>query len=281
MKKTFLIGIMLLFVSGCSMGIHAEQKDGSSEVPILETFIQDPEKSVSDTADNQIEKAAEWDSYLESIAEIAEKSISVEFVTAHGENLSRTLYEYTTEDGNRFVFTDQKELRAFNVENWEESTPVDTPVLLKNEQEAVDAFNQQFWMVVPDLDQYEIAWSSEDQDRKLWEIMLEKSRGDYLRDRVLIKVREDGKVVSFVSYLPKAESYTKDDYTRDYEDAVARLTEMYPELDHCKLDSLNFDTYDDGICAAEYLIECTYISEVDGQKTETYSMEEMLYIVNP
>lgn len=56
---------------------------------------------------------------------------------------------------------------------------------------------------------------------------------------------------------------------------------MNPELDHCKLDSLNFDTYDNGICAAEYLIECTYISEVDGQKTETYSMEKMLYIVNP
>lgn len=86
---------------------------------------------------------------------MAEKSISVEFVTAYDENLSRTLYEYTTEDGNRFVFTDQKELRAFNVENGEESTPVDTPVLLKTEQEAVDAFNKQFWMVVPDLDQYE------------------------------------------------------------------------------------------------------------------------------
>ena len=53
------------------------------------------------------------------------------------------------------MFTDQKELRAFNVENGEESTPVDTPVLLKTEQEAVDAFNKQFWMVVPDLDQYE------------------------------------------------------------------------------------------------------------------------------
>lgn len=36
-RITAIIGIMLLFVSGCSMGIRAEQQDGSSEVPILET----------------------------------------------------------------------------------------------------------------------------------------------------------------------------------------------------------------------------------------------------
>ena len=94
---------------------------------------------------------------------------------SHGENLSRTLYEYTTEEGNRFVFSDQKEFRAFNIENWEESTPVDLPVLLKTGQEAIDAFYKQFWMVVPDLDQYEITWASDDHDRKLWEIMLEKN----------------------------------------------------------------------------------------------------------
>lgn len=235
--------------------------------------------SVADTSDDQMRKADEWNAYLTSIADKAEKSISVDFMAENGEHLSRTLYEYITEEGNRFVFSDAKELRAYYAGNGEETVSVDPSMTVKSEKDAVEAFGKQFGMVVPDLNQFEIVWASDEKGQK--EVMLEKNRGDYLRDRVLIQVEKDGKVASFVLYRPKADSYTEEQFSHDYGDAVARLKELQPELDHCELEALSFDTYDNGVCAAEFLIDCTYIGEIDGRKTETYSMEKMLYIIEP
>ncbi len=47
-----------------------------------------------------------------------------------------------------------------------------------------------------------------------------------------------------------------------------------PKLDHCELENLTFDTYDNGICVAEYLIEYMYIIDVDGQRIEAFSMKK-------
>jgi beta-lactamase regulating signal transducer with metallopeptidase domain len=234
-------------------------------------------------AENQTAEMAEWNAYLASMADKAELFTSVDFVTIYDEPLSRTLYQYTTEEGETFTFTDQKELRAFTVENWQEDIPDDLPILVKTAQDAVDAFIEQYGMVIPNPEQYKIARYDDAADFKMWEVILARKRGEYLQDEINIKVRKDGKVVGFILSMPKIGNYSEEQYTRDYNEAVEAIKNRYSNrnLERCELTDLRFDTYDNGICAATYTFYCSTSQFMKGTKYEAAFAEECRIIVRP
>ena len=233
--------------------------------------------------ESQTAEMAEWNAYLASMADKAELFTSVDFVTIYDEPLKRTLYQYTTEEGETFTFTDQKELRAYAVENWLDEIPEDLPVRVETGQEAVDVFARQFPMAVPNLEQYEIIESDYIADLETWEVILARKRGEYLQDEITLMVRKDGKVVSFTLFLPQIESYTEEQYTRDYNDAVEAIKNRYSNrnLERCELADLRFDTCDNGICAATFVFDCSTSQTMNGTKYEAAFAEECRIIVRP
>ena len=234
-------------------------------------------------AESQTAEMAEWNAYLASMADKAELFTSVDFVTIYDEPLKRTLYQYTTEEGESFTFTDQKELRAYAVENWLDEIPEDLPVRVETGQEAADVFARQFPMAVPNLEQYEIIESDYIADLETWEVILARKRGEYLQDEITLMVRKDGKVVSFTLFLPQIDSYTEEQYTRDYNEAVEAIKNRYSNrnLERCELADFGFDTYDDGICAATYTFYCSTSQFMKGTKYEAAFAEECRIIVRP